>query len=296
MALAAFLWLIHSLNTVYNYTLKVPVSFKNLPAGKRPLSNLPEELTLNVKASGLKLLFILINKPFSPVDVDFNSLAAVNKDQNYVLSASGLNFKNSLGWSAQIKQIRPDTLYFSERTGVQKTVAVKVPLQIRCREGYGHRPVVIEPAVATIWGDTLLIRDVDTLYTQPLTLSDVYQDLSVATPIIKPGRDVYSFVSEVKVSVKAEKLLEHSVRVTLSDLARRGGRRSAIFPSTVKIRFTCIRGAFQPSDTTQFRAVINSEKVNPVTKKTPVFLTVIPPYATVMEVTPEEAEFLILKE
>lgn len=294
LAIASFLWLIHSLNTVYNYTLKVPVVFKNLPASKRPLSGLPNELSVDVKTSGLRLCLILLGRPFTPVEVDFNNLSAVNKNQNYILSSSGLNFKNSFGFETQIKHLRPDTLYFSEKTGLQKTVAVKVPLRVKCREGFGYLPPVIDPAFTNIWGDTALINEVDTIYTQPLNLTDVDQDISVTAAIIKPGKDIYTFINEVKVTVEAERLVEHSIRLPLSDLARYSGKRPAIFPSTVKVRFTCIQNTYSVSDSSQFRAMINSEKINPLTKKCPVFLTSAPPYVTIMSIEPREAEFLIL--
>jgi len=295
LVIAAFLWLAHSLNTVYIYTLKVPVTFKNQPVNKRTVTELPKQLSVNVKASGLKLFLILLNRPFSPVEIDFNNLAQVNKNQNYVLSASGINFKHIFNFEAQIKQIRPDTLYFSEKTGLQKIVAVKVPLQIKCKEGFGYKKPQIEPAFTSIWGDTTLINDIDTLYTQPLTLNGLDQNISTTVTIIKPGKEVYTFINEVTVVIETARLIEQTVTVPLNDVGGSPAGQTTIFPPKVKIRFTSIQNTFVPTDSVLFRAVINSAKTNPKSKKCPVFLTSSPDNITVMEIEPKEVDFIILK-
>lgn len=272
------------------------MAFKNLPATKRPLIELPKELAVNVKASGLKLSLILLKRPFTPLEIDFATLNTTNKNQNYVLSGSGLDFKRVFNFETQIKQIRPDTLYFSEKTGLQKIVAVKVPLQVKCKEGFGFKSSVIEPTHTTIWGDTLLINDIDTLYTQPVFLNNLNQNRTVSATIIKPDKDVYTFINEVNVSVETARLIEQSVILTLSDIAHLSDPQTTIFPSKVKVRFTSIQNSFNPADSVLFRAVINSDKVNPLTKKSPVFLTSFPANITVMGIEPKEVEFLIIKD
>ncbi|MEO6301694.1 MAG: hypothetical protein ABIP51_00850, partial [Bacteroidia bacterium] len=37
LGIAALLWILQALNTVYTHTLIVPVTFKNLPQSKKPL-------------------------------------------------------------------------------------------------------------------------------------------------------------------------------------------------------------------------------------------------------------------
>lgn len=296
LVIASFLWLIHSLNTVYNYTLTVPVSFVHLPPGKRPNGGLPKELSVNVKASGLKLLFILINRPFAPIEIDFNNLQSANRGQNFILSSAGIDLKSSLGFETQIKRIVPDTLYFSERTGIQKTVPVKVPLQIRCREGYGYRQPLLEPAFTTIWGDTQLVNETDTLYTQPLILNNLDQDQVSSVAVLKPGHNIFVGLNEVKVAIQTGRLIEQTLQIPVSDLARRPGVKTAIFPSTVKVRFTCLNGDFNPADTSQFRAAINTGKTTVTGRRCPVFITSTPLRVTVMEVNPAEVEFLLIKE
>ena len=121
LLIASFFWLIHALNTVYTQNFIVPVSFVNVPQSKKPLEPLPDHISIDVKASGLKLSYLLLNKPFKELEIDFNNLKSINRNQCYILSSSKLNLNSIFKIETQIKNVLPDSLYFSENTGLQKT-------------------------------------------------------------------------------------------------------------------------------------------------------------------------------
>lgn len=285
----------HSLNTVYSYTFKIPVTFKNIPQNKKPLVDIPEYLSVDVKASGLRLILILLNKPFKALEIDFNTLKTTNRNQNYVLSGSGLNLKNVLKFETRIKHVSPDTLYFSEKTGYQKMVPVKIPLYIKCKEGYGYKKPVLNPAFITIWGDTASIENIDTMYTQPLTLTNLSRNVNSVLPILRPDKDVYTSVSSVNIVVEVNRLIEQTIHLPVSDIHTSIDQEVNIFPPTVRVKFTSIQNVFNPSDTALFTARINSKKINPRNKKCQVFLSSVPGDIMVMEIEPKEVEILIFK-
>lgn len=295
LCIAAFLWVVHSLNVVYNYNLKVPVVFKNLPRNKKALVQMPEQLSVDVKASGLRLALILLNKPFQAVEVDFNSLKSVHRNQNYVLSSSHLDFKKVLKFETQIKHISPDTLYFSEKVGFQKNVPIRVPLYIKCQEGYGYRKPVVSPAFITIWGDTNLLERIDTIYTQPFTLTNLNKSVNTRLDLLRPSADIYSGVNDVSVFVEVDKLVQQTVTLPLSDVRQNAGRNINIFPASVKVTFTSIQNNFSAGDSLLFKAMIDSEKTNRATGKCPVFLSTVPGNVTVMSIEPPEVEILIFR-
>lgn len=295
LLIASFLWLVHAMNTVYNYTLKVPVTFRNLPQNKKTIAEIPDSLFVSVKASGLKLSLILLNRPFAPLDVDFNNLKSVNRNQNFILSSSDIDFERSFKFEAQIKHISPDTLYFVEKTGYQKVVPIKVPLFIKCRAGYGYKSAEIDPSFITIWGDTALIRKVDTIYTQALNLTDIDRNIDERLAFIKPDPGVYTPFTEIHLKIEVAKLVEQTLVLPVNAVFKQNSKQVNIFPSKVKIKFTCMQNTFNLKDTALFRIVVNSDKINPVTKKSPVFLSATPRDITVMSIEPEEVEILIIK-
>lgn len=295
LLIASFLWLVHSLNTVYTQSFKIPVVFKNLPPGKRPLVQIPEVLTIDVKGSGLKLAMMLLTKSKQALEIDFNALKSHNRNQTFILSSSRINFKPVLGFEALVKHIYPDTLYFTEKTGYQKNVALKVPLYLKCREGYAYKKPEINPSFITIFGDTADIAGIDTIYTQAINLNDVSENINMKPLLVKPKPEVYTNVSEASVFIEVEKLIEQVITLPISDIRQNNARHINIFPSQVKVKFTTIQNSFNVQDTALFKAMINSDKINSASKKCEVFLSTVPGHVTVMDIEPRQVEILILK-
>jgi hypothetical protein len=295
LLIAGFLWLAHALNTVYTYTLKLPVAFKNMPLNKKPLMELPEALYADVNASGLKLTLILLSTPYPTLEIDFNKLKTTNRNQSYILSASQLNFKKILRFETQVLNVSPDTLYFSEKTGYQKIVPVKVPLFLKCREGFGFKKPVISPNFITIWGDTSVISSIDTIYTQPLTLNELSQNVNSNITFIRPDPEVYTSVNSAHIYIEVRRLIEHVISLPLNDVNPAQRQQVNIYPAQVQVRFTSLEDAFSENDTALFRAKIDSRKINRRTKKCAVFLSTVPSNVTIMNIEPPEVEILILK-
>lgn len=295
LVIASFLWLAHSLNTVYTYSFRVPVLFRNMPQNKKPMGELPDHVFVDAKASGLKLLLILLNEPYRQMEIDFNNLVSVNRNRNYVLSASHLDFSSSLKFNTQIKRINPDTLYFSERTGFQKIVPIKVPMELKCVEGFACKKPTVLPSFITIWGDTDVIESIDTIYTQPLTLSNISQNVNASLEFIKPSQKVYTTVNETNVTIEVARLLEQSLTIPITDIHHQPHQQVNFYPSSVKLRFTSLQNNFNTEDTALFKATINSSHINAGTHKSPVMLSTVPGNVTIMDYEPKEVDILILK-
>lgn len=256
---------------------------------------MPSFLYVDIKATGLKLFFILLNQPFKTVEVDFNDLKSVNQQRNYILSPATIPFKNSLKFEATVKQINPDTIYFIEKSGYQKNVPVKVPLYVKCLPGFGYRTPDINPSFATVIGDSNSIRRIDTVYTQALYLNNVSQTADKKLPLLKPDESVYYSINEVNVKVSVEKLIEHSVSLPVNIISYNLGAKSInVFPSRVRVRFTALQDNFNQADTILFRASVQVGKMSP-SNKTPIFLSTQPGNVNIISIEPQEAEVLIIK-
>lgn len=292
LGIAAFLWVVHSLNKIYFYSLKVPVEFKNSPRNKQPQFQLPEQLSVDIKVSGLRLALILLQRPFKPLELDFNTLKSNNRNNHYVLSGSHLNFKQVFGFETQIKHISPDTLYFSENIGLQKYVPVKVPLYVKCEDGYGYQKPVISPAIISIWGDTAVVANIDTMYTAAFNLNKLNRNIDTKLEVIRPNASVYTSINEVNLKIEVDRLVQQSIVLPLSDIAPKASSRIQIFPSTVKLSFTSMQNSAVSADTSQFRVYINSEKVQASTQKCKVIIGRAPANVTVLAIEPSEVEIL----
>jgi hypothetical protein len=292
LLVAAFLWLVKSLNTIYTQNIKIPVEFKNIPQSKKPLNSIPDFLNIEVKASGLKLFLINLSQPFKKMEIDFNNLKTQRK--NYVITPGGIDLKNSIKFDAQIRQISPDTLYFMENSGFQKTVPVKAAYSIKCARGYGFKSPEINPAFISITGDSASLRRTDTIYTQSIIFNDLAGPVHKTLSLIKPNENIYLGMQKVNVDIKVEKLLEYYIDLPVNPVGIPSSAKSVhAFPARVKIKFTAMENEFNPSDTSNFKAAIDCSRLNG--NKAQIFLSTQPGNVNILSFEPKEAEILIIK-
>lgn len=289
---AAFLWLVRSLNTTYTQTVKIPVEFKNVPISKKPVGSLPDFVSVDIKASGLKLFFILLNQPFKKLEIDFNDLKTANR--NYVLSPSGINLKRSLKFESDVKRISPDTLYFIENSGYQKSVPVKLVYNLKCTRGFGYKNPAINPAFVSVVGDSASIRNIDTIYTQPFMLDNLSESVDKQLTLLKPNDKVYLSATRATINIQVERLVEQDIVLPIAILNPPLNAKSIhVFPTRVKLKFTSLQNDFNPADTANFKAAI--DVANSLGGKSRVFLSTQPGNVNVLSISPPEAEILIMK-
>jgi hypothetical protein len=293
--IASFLWLIHALNTVYTETFKIDVSFTNVPLNRQSLDPLPERLSIDIKASGLKLALLRLNKPFKPLEIDFNALKPLNHSQAYVLSASKLKLTDLFKLETQIKHISPDTIYFKEKTGFQKTVPIRVPIFASCMPGFACEKPVLQPAFVTIWGDSLAIKNTDTIYTDDWQVNKLQETQRITLKLLKPNENIYTGVAEVSVELPVSRLVEYHLSLPLQCIHHFANHRLMIYPPSVDIRFTALQNRFDLSDTALFKALIDENSPKKKNGKYPVFLGSIPGDITIMDIQPKEVEAYIIK-
>jgi hypothetical protein len=295
LIISAFLWLSHRLNQTYNYSIAVPVKFANLPANKILLNALPSSLRFDIKTSGLKLFFVLLNRPFREVVIDFNSLKANNKQQAYAISSGNVNLKSSIKFDVDVKKISPDTLYFTNKKGISKNVPVKPVLYVNADRGHILSKPQINPAFVTITGDSASIMNIDSISTMPLYLNQVNQNYSGKLSLVRPSEDVFLNLSDINITIQTDKILQKEIEVPVNLLNVPANTVMRIFPKKVKIKYSSGAGDFQDINENDFKASVNYNKISKNSNKLQVELNMQPTQAHVLSIEPSETEYLIFK-
>lgn len=295
LIISGFLWLSHSLNSSYFYSLQIPVKFVNLPANKTLLSELPSQLRFDIKTSGLKLFFVLLNKPFSAITVDFNNLKGDNKSQTYAISSGNINLKQYTKLDVDIKKISPDTLFFAAKKGINKNVPIKPVIFASADKGFVLSKPIINPMYITINGDSAALRSIDSISTAPLYLNQLSTNYIGKLNLVRSAESVYLNLSEVNVSILADKLLEKEIEIPVTDINCPANFTAKLFPAKIKIKFSCAENDFSGISEKSFKAVVNFNKQKKEINKLPVELTISPTGAYILLTEPAEIEFLLLK-
>jgi YbbR domain-containing protein len=283
------------LNRTYYYTLHIPVKFINLPANKTLLSELPSQLRFDIKTNGLKLFFVLLNRPFNQITVDFNSLKGDNKSQYYAISSGNINLTTSTKFNVDIKKISPDTLYFAAKKGVNKNVPVRPIIFANADKGFVFSKPILNPAYITINGDSASVRNIDSISTAPLYLNQLNTNYAGKLNLIRPSENVYLNLSEVSVNITVDKLLEKEIGLEVNAINCPSDFTSRLFPAKVKLKYSCAKNDFNDISEKDFKAVVNFNRQKKELNKLLVELSILPTQAHVLSIEPKEVEFLLIK-
>ncbi|MES2133904.1 MAG: CdaR family protein [Bacteroidota bacterium] len=295
LAIASLLWVVHALNKNYKYTLTIPVKFSKLPDNKLIIGELPEKLQVEIKTSGLKLLFIKLQKMPTEVLIDFNNLKTNAKSQAYSISNGNFNIQNIINFDVDVIKIRPDTLFFSSQKGTSKLVPVKVNLQASFLPGYSTitKPTVT-PAYVTVTGDTPEIDNIDTIYTQPVILKDVHENYSASIPIKKISSLNYS-TKEIQLSFTVDRLTETSIKVPVQIINRSSTETVKLLPEFVTIHYLVAMKEYDNIDANSFKATVNFDDILAKKKTLSIDLTRSPSEAKIIKIEPATISYLIYK-
>lgn len=296
LSIASLLWVVHALNRNYKYTIRVPVTFLNLPANKLIVGELPESLNVEIKTSGLKLLFISLKKTIDEVVIDFNSLKTNAKSQAYSISNGNFNLQSAINFDVDIIKIRPDTLFFSAYKGNSKLLPVKANLKVTCLPGYSviSKPTIV-PAYVTVTGDSLDLKKIDTVYTYFLNLKDIHQNFTSQVPLKKPFSSIGYNVKDVQVSFIVDKLTEATIQVPVTILNKPNHETIKLLPGVVTIKYLVAMKDYENISSSSFKAVVNYELIKHQQKKLQVEIIRSPSEVKVIRTYPTTVSYFIYK-
>lgn len=293
LIIATALWMLQSLNTVYTQRFKIPVEFSNYPQNKTCLNELPKELQVSVKTTGLKLLLISLNEPFPVLKVDFNEVRSdVNRNRFY-LSSNNSKIQKLFNIKTEIKQVYPDTIAFINKSGTQKEVYVKVPLNVSFAQGYTASEVKIEPSFVFVNGEAKDLELIDTLYTNPVFLNGLGSDYTKNIFINNTNPKIVLSSNAVQLSIIVNKLVEREITLPIKIEDRDNSFEYSLFPAKVKVRYTSTSEKNSKADTLQLKAYVNTKKGT--ASKLLVNVAPLASDITIMSIEPREVEFLIIK-
>ncbi len=290
--IAIVLWFLHSLNTVYTKQFTMPVEFVNLPQNKFPAGELPKEIKVQVKASGLKLLLIGLNEPFKSTPIDFNELKSDLGKNRFFISSNLSELQTTLNFRSDIKSVYPDTIAFVNNKGTQKLVVVSVPLNLSYAPGFTASKLKIEPERVMISGAENELKTIDTIYTMPVYLSDIKSNISKLVNLNLKDKDLVCNTNQVKLEVEIDELIEKEIVLQISS-SNPSQMHYNFYPSKVKVLVSMALSEFEKLDTTGLRAYADVDQK--MGDKLPVNLVNLPKNIHLLSYSPKEVEYLIIK-
>ncbi len=211
--IAALLWFNAVTEKTYTVTRKIPLIFKNPPAGLQIVSNPPDSILLTMSASGKTLIQLSFFKPVAIVDLS----KAREGANRIVISKKNIRFPTDL--SAKIVDIQPTFLNITLARKVRKKVKI-VPLITGVPgKNLAVSKIKIEypkNGRATLVGPRLWISKVTHIFTDSISINKLKKDSVFTVKLIPPHKGVKVIPESAKVHILLENRKSAWIKIPIS--------------------------------------------------------------------------------
>lgn len=242
LLIAGFLWLINALNRTYTRTLAIPVKFTHYPINKHINNRLPAYVMADVKASGAKLMMLLMKKSLDEITIDVGDVvhtrAKANKAAVSTLSVIG-NLSRLLNTDVELIKVKPDSIHFVFGKTFSKKVYVKPRVQVNYESGDGiYSKIKTFPQFVVVSSDSVTLAKIDTLFTEKIVLNDLNKNVE-QTASIELQDEINDLVAlstdKVLLKIDLDEYVQRTIQVPVEVKNAPAGMFVKTFPSSVQL-------------------------------------------------------------
>lgn len=244
--LSSILWLLTTLNNVYEVDLPIKIRYKNFPEGKVLREELPETLSIRIRSDGFSIIkFKYISNPSPLVDVNSFALNKISKKKpndfflitNSVSKQINKQLSHQQEKKVEIKKISPDTLFFKFEDIISKKVAVKPLVDIAFDIQYNlSGKIQSEPDSILVSGGKSIIDTLQYVYTKHIALENIVKTTELESTI-SPINKVDFSSTIVNLTIPVEQFTEKSIDVPINSINIPDSLSLKIFPRNAKVSF-----------------------------------------------------------
>jgi hypothetical protein len=294
--LAAILWLLTGLSENYVRIINVRTSYSNIPKDKVYVRPLPDDLKVQVNASGWDLFNIWLRGNAEEVSID---MAQYNKKQ-YILTNSRLKeeIRSQFAHKMIINNIEPDTIYLAKEPKLSRRVPIALKLKVNCEKEYaiGER-IKLSQEYVTVSGPQTLIKQIEYAETRDTIINDINKTSSFLVRLKQPPFANLSYdIQKVKVTVPVFELTEAKYTVPVDIINKRSKYSIQLIPKNVTVIYQTTINKYKHINTSLFEAVVDGSQLDTSGKKLlRVQLVNHPEFTYNFRLKPENVNFIIKK-
>ena len=292
-------WVITEFNRTGIHRLSIPVKFTNIPSDKSLLGELPKNIELEVKGSGIRLFLLSLKKFREPFIINLGGLKKV-RENAYLIGAGNLSdLSGGFFQEVEIIKLSPDLVFFTNGKVYSKKIVVKPNVTIESELNNGLSVISkCSPGVITLSGDSNVIKIIDTIFTEKIVIDQLGNNLSQKAGLVFPdgiGENIFSSHNSVQLEILVEKLTESSFEVPVNVVNLPSGMKIRLFPERVKV--TCQVGIkqFDKIDQSYFQAFVDFNEYKPGKNYLRIKMNKQQQGVLKLNIFPEKTEFLIQK-
>lgn len=297
--LSLFFWFITTFSKDYNSTITFPVTYLSIPKTKVIVNHLPENIDVDINASGFTILYYKLKHDVQPIRIDLRELRVQKDDPAYYIAMNSRLEKIGRQFGNRIKVLKiiPDTLFVSYSKRTSKTVPVKLNAAITYDKEYQLKDSIrLVPGKVLISGPEERIAKIKFAETEFVKLEDVdsevKKDIKLALSNDTSLIDLSNSIVELTVPVTKFTEANLDIPVQVDNLPK--GYSLKIFPDKVSVKFNIPFDELDKTDASSFRVRVDYSKKTSG-KKLKVEVVKKPSNIKALKINPEKVEFIVRK-
>jgi YbbR domain-containing protein len=290
------------LNRTYTRTLAIPITFTHYPLNKHINNRLPAFVMADVKASGAKLVMLLLKKSLNEITVDVSDVVQLKNRQDKAsvstLTAIG-NLSKLLNTDVELIKVKPDSIHFIFGKTFTKKVFVKPRVQISYDKQEGiYKKIKTSPQFLIVSSDSVTLSKIDTLYTEKIVLNDLNKNIEQQANIELPEElDDLVVLSQNKVQLKInlDEFVQKKIQIPVVVLNSPAGASVKTFPAFVEVTVSAPYKLYDSLGVSMFKAKVDFNSPEKAGGKLKVKVTPNHTEVKVTSCTPEKVEYILRK-
>lgn len=298
VVIASILWFLNALNKDYTSEIAYPVKYTDFPQGKYLISELPENITLEVKAKGFALLTHQIRTSFLPIIVNVSSYSNHLPEKNnvfeYTLYLNDIKDKinNQLSSDIKLLNIQPEKIDFRFSPAVSKKIAVYPVVDYTMKQQYILKGGIrCTPDSILASGPAQIMDTLKYIYTQPWDAGEIKKE-RIQTVGLNPIRGIEFDEQKIRIEMQPERYTEANRTIPIRVLNLPDSLTMKLFPGTVDITYEIGLSQYDAIKDSDFTFTVDYTKITSG-PFLPVNLIHSPSYIKDLRYTPQKVEFIL---
>ncbi|MFN4122276.1 MAG: hypothetical protein ACK4GL_03100 [Flavobacteriales bacterium] len=299
LLLSTVFWFLNTSGNLYIAQLNVPVRYLNAGNIIIDEDELPKQVAITLNGTGYDILSFFLNPEKGTIVVDGNKVGIINRknfQMGFILMQEGIEYFNRQHATIKAIDIHPDTIFVELKNKEFKKVPIKVNLDYSFHKQYGFmKPLEITPDSIDISGDAEIISRIHHVETEIFSKHNIQSSFQKTLKLISI-EGVNMNPSQIELNFSVEQFTEQLLEVPVKLKNLNGLDSLILIPNIVKVTFMIALHDFVRVQNSDFlveadAAIALSNRRGTVDLE----LTKFPNYIRNPRITPEKAEYIIVK-
>lgn len=242
LGISTTMWLLLALSETYTAAVRVPVRFEQVPSDRVVVSSLLSEIEMDVQAPGFSLVSYRLFSSFNTLTINLADFRVAKEVTNVNIPASFIKnqLEGQLSTQDQLIAIHPDTISikYSVKQYKKVPVVVKDSLSFR-RQHFLANLVNVVPDSVVLYGPSLTLQQIDTLFTEQVMVSDVHETFSKSLKLMMADsiQQVSVDTTQVKATWEIDQYTEGKFVLPVISKGLEKSKSVKLFPDSVQVIF-----------------------------------------------------------